>query len=586
MSLEFTLVRRAISLAVIDGPDTGDNPDILKAQGSVLFEPVIKKGDSIQVQTRGGSETYALAPIECPINDGIISHRGQDGVKLPAGGEAANPSLIRWKATFSRMQAGGKSFTLAPVIFDAVPGGEIDLTMVAPVAGAPEGVVRGPRGTSLESIIVDGSELVFTAVDDAGSFEIARIPLDDMVRAEADAAAAAAVDGVETVLAATVDAANAARDDAKGHADRAEEASGTVAGEVYDQLSGLVVQAEGAATTATGAAGDASQSKQDAVQAASDADGFRAAAGVHAGTAAQDATRAETARTEAVQAQVGAETAEVNADAHRQAAAMSETNAATHETNAGASATAAASSATEAKDHADRAEQMADPTGLRNEVMQQLADLVDGAPEDLDTIREGAEYAQANRDITDQLNAAIGAKADKSHTHAWSAIAGKPDIPVTDVGYRIRWADHVPNLYPAGVSVSMSATEQGWGAALAAGNPDYVDDGFVVILTIRNGRYDQSAIQMVYSYTNVARPVYIRKYNGEAAGWSNFRKLSDDGHKHDIADINGAASKDYVDSRPALFSGSGAPPSSIPGATVGDWWLDTSTMELHKITGV
>ena len=193
-------------------------------------------------------------------------------------------------------RSGGKSFTLAPVIFDAVPGGEIDLTMVAPVAGAPEGVVRGPRGTSLESIIVDGSELVFTAVDDGGSFEIARIPLDDMVRAEADAAAAAAVDGVETVLAATVDAANAARDDAKGHADRAEEASGTVAGEVYDQLSGLVVQAEGAASTATGAAGDASQSRLDAVQAASAADGFRAAAGVHAGTAAQDATRAETAR--------------------------------------------------------------------------------------------------------------------------------------------------------------------------------------------------------------------------------------------------------------------------------------------------
>ena len=217
MSLEFTLVRRAIRLAVIDGPDAGDNPDILKAQGSVLFEPVIKKGDSIQVQTRGGSETYALAPIECPINDGIISHRGQDGVKLPAGGEAANPSLIRWKATFSRMQAGGKAFTLAPVIFDAVPGGEIDLTMVAPVAGAPEGVVRGPRGTSLESIIVDGSELVFTAVDDAGSFEIARIPLDEMVRAEAEAAA----DGVRDALAVDVAASQSARDAAEGHANRA-----------------------------------------------------------------------------------------------------------------------------------------------------------------------------------------------------------------------------------------------------------------------------------------------------------------------------------------------------------------------------
>ena len=177
-------------------------------------------------------------------------------------------------------------------------------------------------------------------------------------------------------------------------------------------------------------------------------------------------------------------------------------------------------------------------------------------------------------------------KSDKGHTHAWSSISGRPDIPVTDVGYRIRWAEHVPNLYPAGVSVAMSATEQGWGAALAVGNPDYVDDGFVVILTIRNGRYDQSAIQMVYSYTNVTRPVYIRKYNGEADGWSNFRKLSDDGHKHSIADINGAASKGYVESRPALFSGTGAPPSSISGAVAGDFWLDVSTMELHKITGV
>lgn len=50
--------------------------------------------------------------------------------------------------------------------------------------------------------------------------------------------------------------------------------------------------------------------------------------------------------------------------------------------------------------------------------------------------------------------------------------------------------------------------------------------------------------------------------------------------------LNGKADKTYVDSRPALFSGSGAPPSSIAGAVVGDWWLDESSMELHKITGV
>ena len=463
----------------------------------------------------------------------------------------------------------------------------------------------------------------------------------------ATTAAAEAVDAMESANTA-VDSIAGSVSEAAGHADRAEqyetsaathaqnasdaadrvgtaEQVGTWASEASSSASSAAaarddaVAARGAAqsasnaakdseTAAAGSAAAAKDSETNAAQSSSSANTHRADAASQAAAAAQDATRAESARDAAQAAQSAAKDSETNADAHRQAAATSETNAAAHESSAGLSAEASADSAIEAKGHADRAEQMADPDGLRNEITQQLADLVDGAPEDLDTIREVAEYAQANRDITDQLNAAIGnkankshahaigevtglndalnGKADKSHTHAWSSITGRPDIPVTDVGYRIRWADHAPDLYPAGVSVSMSATEQGWGAALAAGNPDYVDDGFVVILTIRNGRYDQSAIQMAFSYTNVTRPVYVRKYNGEAAGWSNFRKLSDDGHKHNIADINGGASKGYVDSRPALFSGVGAPPASIPGATVGDWWLDTSTMELHKITGV
>lgn len=46
------------------------------------------------------------------------------------------------------------------------------------------------------------------------------------------------------------------------------------------------------------------------------------------------------------------------------------------------------------------------------------------------------------------------------------------------------------------------------------------------------------------------------------------------------------ATTTQVEGRPALFSGAGTPPASIPGAVVGDHWLDTSTMMLHKITGV
>ena len=176
---------------------------------------------------------------------------------------------------------------------------------------------------------------------------------------------------------------------------------------------------------------------------------------------------------------------------------------------------AAAASASEAESHAERAELATDITGLRNEVTQQIAAVVDGSPAALDTIREVAEYAQANRGITDQLNAAIGNKADKSHTHTTSQVTGLDN------------------------ALSGKAAK---------------------------------------SHTHTT---------SEITGLEDaLANKSDDRHRHHWSDVTGVASKSYVDSRPALFSGSGAPPSSIDGAVVGDWWLNTSTMELHKITGV
>ena len=40
-----------------------------------------------------------------------------------------------------------------------------------------------------------------------------------------------------------------------------------------------------------------------------------------------------------------------------------------------------------------------------------------------------------------------------------------------------------------------------------------------------------------------------------------------------------------VDSRPAFFSGVGEP-VNVPNAVVGDYYFDTESGELHKITGV
>ena len=62
-------------------------------------------------------------------------------------------------------------------------------------------------------------------------------------------------------------------------------------------------------------------------------------------------------------------------------------------------------------------------------------------------------------------------------------------------------------------------------------------------------------------------------------------------HTHDVGSIDGlgdelAGVRALTESRPAFFSGKGEPPSTIPGAVVGDYYLDETTMELHKITGV
>ena len=171
-------------------------------------------------------------------------------------------------------------------------------------------------------------------------------------------------------------------------------------------VDGYVKDAQNSASEAATSETNAKTSETNAASSATSAESYFNNAVAEAGKAANSATSAKTSETNA---------------------ASSESKAKTSETNAGASATAAATSAGEAKEHADRAEQATDLTSLRNEVMQQISDLVDGAPADLDTIREIAEYAQDNRGITDQLNAAIGNKADKTHTHDVGDITGLGD---------------------------------------------------------------------------------------------------------------------------------------------------------------
>ena len=60
----------------------------------------------------------------------------------------------------------------------------------------------------------------------------------------------------------------------------------------------------------------------------------------------------------------------------------------------------------------------AETTNIKEYVDTQVAALVNGAPETLDTLKEIADAIAENEDVVEGLNAAIGNKADATHTHA------------------------------------------------------------------------------------------------------------------------------------------------------------------------
>lgn len=400
--LQYTRVKRAVSAVVIDGADTDANPDFVKVNGNVTFTPLLKAGDVVQYAGPKGPESLVLAPIECRISDGIIMHRGQEGVFLAAGGEGVQPDVIQWKATFSNMQAGGWAFTLKPVMFDAVPGGDVDLTLVSPIAGASEPIVRGPAGVGLKSITVEGSELVVTVTSEAGDSVLSRIPLEDVVRAEADQAVASAQAAIKADVDVAVESAAAAKLSQDAAAKSATDAQNAASQTVATTQAAIKADVDAAAKSASDAQTAASKTVESA-QAAIKADVGAAAASAASAqdSAATAITQAETATTQAGTATKQANAAAMSADS----AKTSEANAKDSEKNAGASAATAVSEANRAKTEADRAAQKATET----------ANTVEGNYSPV-----GHHHVWA--DIDDKP----ATFPPSEHTHTWEQVKSKP----------------------------------------------------------------------------------------------------------------------------------------------------------------
>lgn len=187
--MQFTTVKRAVKAVHVDGFDADRAPEVEQVHGEVTFYPMMGEGDSVQVQTVDGPVTVVLTPITVRISDGLVMHRGGVGVQIFAGGKGAEPSLIRWRAVFRGLQSQGVPLTLRDVIFDAIPGGEVDLTTATPLANAPEPIVRGPQGVSVDTLVVEGGDLVVWGRSESGRQILSRIKMSEITNPAAQAAA-------------------------------------------------------------------------------------------------------------------------------------------------------------------------------------------------------------------------------------------------------------------------------------------------------------------------------------------------------------------------------------------------------------
>lgn len=292
---DFCTVKRAVSAFHIDGADGDADPDRHQVTGMVTFTPVLLDGDAVTVVEDGQPKTLVPLPIQARISDGVVFHRGVDGVRLLAGGEGMNPERLSWRARFEHMQSAGVPFKLRDVIFEAVPGGTVDLSTVAPVPGTPGvGVTRGRDGDTIESITADATHLIVTVRDGLGVVTERRLSLNDAARAVAgdvlaqvEAQVALAGDRASAAEAARAGAV-VAQNTAAGHASAASEEATRARGFAdRAEAAGVSTGADRAAVHADRVAADASA--QSAAGSATVAGNHATVAGSVAAQAAQAA---------------------------------------------------------------------------------------------------------------------------------------------------------------------------------------------------------------------------------------------------------------------------------------------------------
>ena len=465
---------------------------------------------------------------------------------------------------------------------------------ITSVLGSAEQIDQWVRSAGEDAAAADasasaaaGSETV--AVTKAGeadaSAQAAKVSEDAAKASEtaaAGSASAAASDsaaaGVSATAAKASEDAAAASESAAGQSETNAATSATAAADARDSAQayagGAQTQAQAAqssAGTATTKAGEASLS----ASVAKDAEG-----------------KAKDSEDSAAASAAAAGESEAAASASASAAGVSEVNAQGSETAAESSATSAADSAAVAVGARDSAESFAGSAQTHAHAAQTQGDRAQteadraaaSAAEAAETASSGIPDATASMKGKVQLAGDLGGTADAPTV---PKLASKADL----VG------GQVPTSQLPAVALTKPSLAADRAALLALG----AQEGDVVVISsgVDKGTYmlGNGAPSTFASWVKLVSPdAPVQSVNGQT-GTVNLDAASVGAapvsHTHKVEQVtglqsalDGKAATTAVNARPALFSGAGAPPASIAGAVVGDWWLNTTTMELSKITGV
>ena len=426
MAIVHHKVTGRLTLFVMDQiADVDHQLDEVNLTGTVTWTPVLPKGLS-QAKATGPNRLVSLKPVKSIVSAGDITSLsgtvseigdvpGEVGQELPV---MIDDTPVWWRASFD-VHYESTAVTIPTMLVDATEG-DVDITTLVSAGGFPE----VPTG-DIELVIANVRSMSRAAEDAIRRAEAAAEAV-----GEVDAAAREAVRVAgESATAAESSAAASEASAVRAEAGAVRVGSAEVVLDARDRATAAATTATGAASTATE---QANRAKTEADRAGSEADRATEQATAAAGSA--DAARADAVATAADRVKTTADATATAADRvttvqNREWTASARGQAQDAADKAAGSATTATTEAGRAKSEADRAQAAADSVDtdvIRQEVTDQIAAVVDGAPADLDTIREVAEYAQENRGITDTLNAALGSKLDASKIQVVTALPASP----------------------------------------------------------------------------------------------------------------------------------------------------------------